>query len=349
MTAEPPKVQIYVRLLDEDTDVWRPLAATQAGDAYLLEGPATEGELLEFPVGTLVRCEPRKFQDAQQAQLVAVSAALQWGDSVIVKPGARPAWRPGVRAEVCGVRQVETPDVAATFGAAVGTQLLLIEFSDGSSVEVPEAVIERDELRLAGDDKIRARSSKVSRLLRGVVEGEERPVFVSDQASLLDLSSQDEATLMGRIRETYGVTVTSAELALPLWQLVDRLQPDGPVSPSRTPAFIDELQGAVPEILPLLREHLSDYEEVLPHVLMGDVTRLAISAATAQRNDELLARLLGFLELKLGSTDEVAENIVLVSFIENLAGEAAALEVMKPMMGPLLRAATGRWAEKPTK
>jgi len=145
MTAEPPKVQIYVRLLDEGTEVWRPVSAAQAGDAYLLEGPVPEGELLEFPVGTLVRCQPRKFQDAQQTQLVAVSAALQWGDSVIVKLGARPAWRPGARAEVCGVRQVETPSVAAAFGVQVGAQLLLIEFSDGSSAEVPEATLDRAE------------------------------------------------------------------------------------------------------------------------------------------------------------------------------------------------------------
>jgi hypothetical protein len=145
MTAEPPKVQIHVRLLDEGTEVWRPVAATQAGDAYLLEGPATEGELLEFPVGTLVRCEPRMFQGAQHAQLVAVEAAVQWGDSVMVKPTARAEWRPGAMAAVCGVRQVESADVAAAFGAPVGAQLLLIEFSDGSSVEVPESLLERVE------------------------------------------------------------------------------------------------------------------------------------------------------------------------------------------------------------
>lgn len=132
-----------MRLLNEGTDVWRPMVAVQAGDAYLLEGPAEEGEAPEFPVGTMVRCRLRRFQGDTEEHLVAVSAALQWGDSVIVKAAARPEWRPGDRAEVCGVRQVETLEVAAVFGVPVGAQLLLIEFADGSSVEVPEMVLER--------------------------------------------------------------------------------------------------------------------------------------------------------------------------------------------------------------
>ncbi len=146
MTTHPAKVQIYVRLLDEGTEVWRPVPATQVGDAYLLDGPVTDGDVLEFPVGTLVRCGHRQFMGTQQTQLIAVEAAGQWGDSVMVKPGARPEWRPGAGAAVCGVRQVESVEVATAFGAAVGTQLILIEFSDGSSTEVPEAVLEREDL-----------------------------------------------------------------------------------------------------------------------------------------------------------------------------------------------------------
>ena len=85
------------------------------------------------------------------------------------------------------------------------------------------ALMVRGELGVAGDVMIRARRALVNRLLREVVDGEEQPVFVSDQATLFDLSSRVEATLRERIRTTYGVTVTPAELRLPVWQLVDRL------------------------------------------------------------------------------------------------------------------------------
>jgi hypothetical protein len=79
------------------------------------------------------------------------------------------------------------------------------------------------ELVLAGDDRTKARRALVDRLLREVVGVEERPLFVSDEATLLDLSSKDEATLRERIRTSYGVTVTRAELLLPVCELVDRL------------------------------------------------------------------------------------------------------------------------------
>jgi hypothetical protein len=52
------------------------------------------------------------------------------GDEVVVAAGAPPRFRPGARAWVVGVR---------TLG---GEHLVIIEFEDGTSVEVPAAVIE---------------------------------------------------------------------------------------------------------------------------------------------------------------------------------------------------------------
>ncbi len=68
-----------------------------------------------------------------------------WGDTVRVATGALQAWRPGAIAEVVGFREVDTPAVALELDAAIGSTLYLVEFSDGSSLEIPEAAIEAAE------------------------------------------------------------------------------------------------------------------------------------------------------------------------------------------------------------
>jgi hypothetical protein len=67
---------VYVRLLDEGTDVWRPVSATALPDGSfrLLEpnGYDPIAETWEFPPLTKVRCVARKFTDGGEG-LVAVA------------------------------------------------------------------------------------------------------------------------------------------------------------------------------------------------------------------------------------------------------------------------------------
>jgi hypothetical protein len=65
---------VYVRLLDEGVEVWRPAAAVELGDGlYRLMESDTCGadELWEFPPGSRVRCEVRQMSDGPT--LVAVA------------------------------------------------------------------------------------------------------------------------------------------------------------------------------------------------------------------------------------------------------------------------------------
>jgi len=56
--------QVYVALLDEGVDCWRPVHAKHIGDdQYVLSGPIPEGEVWEFQPGEIVRCRERTFQD----------------------------------------------------------------------------------------------------------------------------------------------------------------------------------------------------------------------------------------------------------------------------------------------
>jgi len=72
------ETRIYVRLLDEGTEVWRPTRATPLADGiFEIDEPDDydpETETWEFPPHTKVRCVPRKFADGEKA-LVAVAVA----------------------------------------------------------------------------------------------------------------------------------------------------------------------------------------------------------------------------------------------------------------------------------
>jgi hypothetical protein len=69
-------------------------------------------------------------------------ADFTWGDTVRVKAGANSARRPGAIAEIVGIRDIEAEDQAQEFDAPIGSKLYLIEFGDGTALEVPEAWIE---------------------------------------------------------------------------------------------------------------------------------------------------------------------------------------------------------------
>jgi len=67
---------IYVYLLDEGTDVWRPVAAEELRDGVyriISENPDPDDERWEFPPGSVVRCEDRQLSDGRF--LVAVARA----------------------------------------------------------------------------------------------------------------------------------------------------------------------------------------------------------------------------------------------------------------------------------
>jgi hypothetical protein len=75
----PPESTIYVQLLGEDVDVWRPVtAAHEADGTYRLPDEQPDTETWAFPPGSRVRCERRTIDGA--SELVAFSLVDQQGD-----------------------------------------------------------------------------------------------------------------------------------------------------------------------------------------------------------------------------------------------------------------------------
>lgn len=78
---------------------------------------------------------------------------------------------------------------------------------------------------LAGDTEVRARVLKVEEMLRQICEPEEFPLFVSDEATVLDVCTLPLEDITERLGVHYGRRVSIGELQLPIWRLAERLSP----------------------------------------------------------------------------------------------------------------------------
>jgi hypothetical protein len=69
-------VTVYVALLDEGVNVWRPVKATLiTPSVFRLCGPIPEFEVWQFQPGELVRCENRIFAEGE-CQLTAIEKII---------------------------------------------------------------------------------------------------------------------------------------------------------------------------------------------------------------------------------------------------------------------------------
>jgi hypothetical protein len=108
-------------------------------------------------------------------------------------------------------------------------------------------------------------------------------------------------------------------------------------------SFIKSLVERFPGLSPLLDEHLKDQDgELLAHVYFGDVTRYVVALirdGSVASLDEA-QQIINYLEATYRSNEDV-QNLIDVSFLENLQQEAATEKALK-MLGPVL---TNAWQE----
>jgi hypothetical protein len=101
--------------------------------------------------------------------------------------------------------------------------------------------------------------------------------------------------------------------------------------------FVRRLASTSPDLVDVYRQHLADQGELLPHVLLGDITRVVVTASTRGEQVDWLPGFLQQLEAGLVSGDDDVAELVAVSFVENLSGENAAIRNLVPSMGEMLR------------
>ena len=108
---------------------------------------------------------------------------------------------------------------------------------------------------------------------------------------------------------------------------------------SNNVSFIENLIRVLPQLKPIYDEHLADNDTLLPHVLMGDLTRFVIVEVEKHKRREVLEPILGCLEEGLENGAEEVKELIAASFVENLMGETVTLEQLKPLMGENLKRA----------
>lgn len=63
---------------------------------------------------------------------------FNWGDTVKVKPTAPLYYKPRFQGCICGMRMIDSLDLARRFDQMVNTELYLIEFENGETIEIPK-------------------------------------------------------------------------------------------------------------------------------------------------------------------------------------------------------------------
>ncbi|MFD0360092.1 hypothetical protein ACFQZZ_01345 [Nocardia sp. GCM10030253] len=107
--------------------------------------------------------------------------------------------------------------------------------------------------------------------------------------------------------------------------------------------FIRDLANLEPEIRPLIAEHVNDYDEILPTMLMGDVSRWVVQIV--QESADPASRLAPFfnrLEQAWGDGQNPVSDLIAVSFVENIFDEPGVVELLGPELTRYYRIYTGQ-------
>ena len=109
--------------------------------------------------------------------------------------------------------------------------------------------------------------------------------------------------------------------------------------------IFQQILDQVPDFAQVYQDHVDLNDKVLPHVLMGDLTRFVVEQAdqaaargtSATQTERNLDTILRILELGMGSQDPRLQELISVSFLENLPPNNALPNNLKRLLGPALR------------
>jgi hypothetical protein len=105
--------------------------------------------------------------------------------------------------------------------------------------------------------------------------------------------------------------------------------------------MVPTLVTEVPSLRPLFRAHIRNQGEVLQHVFFGDLTRYVTSlldlVSPPDGKDEI-ERILALMEKGLADGDPQVDNLIGVSFLENLDQTGPHYDKIALLLGPRLKA-----------
>lgn len=114
-------------------------------------------------------------------------------------------------------------------------------------------------------------------------------------------------------------------------------------------AFVKDLAGRFSGLAELLKEHARDNSgEILPHVFFGDLTRYVLSLHTAAAgagesgSRRELREILNLLEGAFSAGDPSLQELIAVSFLENLPDPGEDGSQIRSLLGKALSAELSR-------
>jgi hypothetical protein len=81
--------------------------------------------------------------------------------------------------------------------------------------------------------------------------------------------------------------------------------------------FVQRLRAEVPQFSDAVDQHIADNDEVLLHLLLGELARASV-AAWESKDVEFNRRALALLDAALADGDDYVTNAVSVSFVEDI-------------------------------
>ena len=84
---------------------------------------------------------------------------------------------------------------------------------------------------------------------------------------------------------------------------------------SATKEFVQSLVSTNPSLEPIYAEHLKEYDELLPHVFFGDVTRWIID--NFETDQASIHKVIDFLDRGYYYGSDEVNELISVSFFEN--------------------------------
>lgn len=103
--------------------------------------------------------------------------------------------------------------------------------------------------------------------------------------------------------------------------------------------LIEDLLTAVPELKDSYSKYIEWWGEGAPgpHVVFGDVLDpFLLRLLSNPQPDHLLQRIFAFLE-DMGSSEELVQEVLVVTVLERLSDDPKILEAARPLMGPTTR------------
>jgi len=81
-----------------------------------------------------------------------------------------------------------------------------------------------NEFYFGPQNQLDQRKDQLDEFLDVVFFPEDRPLFISDEASYFDVDTDDVEDVIGRIASHYKVELKPSDLSKPIWQVLDYLE-----------------------------------------------------------------------------------------------------------------------------